>query len=204
MSITKRKKETLKLILDSIEENGYPPTLSELRGSLRVNSNQAVLDHLVFLEREGYIKREGTARGIKVLEKSYELLETDSHLIPVLGSTSAGSPVSSEQYLEDWVKVSTEVSKPKNDIFLIKVHGDSMIGAGIYDGDLVMIQPTSEAKNNDIILAYMNGETTVKRLVKKLGKNYLRPENPKYKDIKLAGVNDFQIQGKVVGVIRSI
>lgn len=202
--LTKRQKETLKIISQSVEKNGYPPTLSELRDRLGVSSNQAVLDHLSTLEKKGFIKRENTARGIKILKNSEGILGKVKvpQFIPLLGHTTAGMPIQSEQYLEDWVRVSPEVSKLKEDVFLVKVHGDSMIGANISNGDMAMISPQKMAENGDIILAYLNGETTIKRIVKKFGKIYLMPENPNFEPILVD--SDFEVQGKVVGVIRSL
>ncbi len=202
--LTKRQKETLKIITQSIEKNGYPPTLSELREKLGVSSNQAVLDHLSVLEKKNFIKRDNTARGIKILKKTQEILgeKKAPQFVPLLGHTTAGVPINSEQYLEDWIRVSPEVSKLKEDVFLVKVHGDSMIGANIGNGDLAIVSPQKTAENGEIILAYMNGETTIKRLVKKFGKIYLMPENPNYDPILVD--SNFEVQGKVVGIIRNL
>lgn len=194
--ITARQKQVLRLILKSIKSSGFPPTLSDLRGSLNVVSNQAVLDVLLSLENKGFIKREeGTARGIKVLDKSYEIL-SEKPLIPSLGFTAAGLYKDAFENL-DWQEV--ENLKTAQHIFIVDVSGDSMTGAGIKDGDKVIIQQAKEFRNGDVVLARDNDGTTIKRLINSEGRIYLKPENPKYQNIPI--YPDTRLLGKVIGKI---
>lgn len=195
-ALTKRQKQVLKLIYSSINSSGYPPTLADLRKELDVVSNQGVLDMLAVLENKGYIKREeGTARGIKILKRGYKIL-TKKPLIPYVGITSAGPYKDAFENLEwrQWGK-----TQMADNVFIVKVAGDSMTGAGYENGDSVLIQEAKEFKNNDVVLARDNDGTTIKRLVNKDGKIYLKPENPKYTNIPI--YPDTRLLGKVIGKI---
>lgn len=194
--LTKRQKQVLQSIYNSINSFGYPPTLADLRGELDVVSNQGVLDILVLLESRGYIKREGgTARGIKILEKGYQLM-AKKPLIPHLGITAAGQYRDAFENLE-WKEWSGTQMADK--VFIVKIAGDSMIGAGYKDGDNVLVQEAKEFRNGDIILARDNDGTTIKRLIHDNGKIYLKPENPSYNNIPI--YPDTRLLGKVVGKI---
>ncbi len=194
--LTKRQKQVLKLIYTSINSSGYPPTLADLREELDVVSNQGVLGILILLENKGYIKREeGTARGIKILEKGYQYI-AKKPLIPHLGITAAGPYRDAFENLE-WKEWSGTQMADK--VFIVKIAGDSMIGAGYKDGDNVLIQEAKEFRNGDIILARDNDGTTIKRLIHNNGKIYLKPENPSYSNIPI--YPDTRLLGKVVGKI---
>lgn len=194
--LTKRQKEVLKFIYSSINNSGYPPTLADLREKLNVVSNQAVIDILAVLEKKGFIKREeGTARGIKILGKGYESISKKT-LIPRLGITAAGPYRDAFENL-DWQEV--EDLKTAQNVFIVAVAGDSMTGAGIQDGDKVIIQQAKEFKNGDVVLARDNDGTTIKRLISSDGRIYLMPENPKYQNIPI--YPETRLLGKVIGKI---
>lgn len=194
--ITTRQAEVLKLIYKSISDSGYPPTLAELRDALDVSSNQAVLDILRLLEYKGYIqKKEGMARGLRILEKGITELGL-KQMIPVVGIIAAG-PYMQTYEINEW-KVVDDVQVTPTDR-LIRISGDSMIGAGIEDGDIVVIREAKEFKNGDIVLARNDDETTVKRFVHDNGKVYLKPENPKYKNIPI--YPETRLLGKVVSIL---
>jgi len=194
--LTKRQKQVLRAIYNSLKDSGYPPTLADLRDELDVSSNQAVLDLLRLLEEKGFIKKEeGMARGIKILEKGFTFLGV-KNLLPYVGVSAAGPYTLA---LEDvrWQNVGGEVELISD--ILVKVKGDSMIGAGIEDGDIVLVREVKEFKNGDIVLARNNDETIIKRLVHDDGKVYLKSENPKYKNIPI--YPDTRLLGKFIRVI---
>ena len=196
LGLTKRQKQVLKIIYRSIKSSGYPPTLADLRDELDVVSNQAVIDILQLLENKGYIRREeGTARGIKILDKGFEIL-SEKPMVPSLGFTAAGPYKDAFENL-DWQEV--ENLKTAQNVFIVEVTGDSMTGVGIEDGDRVIIQEAKEFKNGDIVLARDNDGTTVKRLIHDNGKIYLKPENPKYGNIPI--YPDTRLLGKIIGKV---
>ncbi len=194
--ITARQAEVLKLIYKSISDSGYPPTLAELRESLDVSSNQAVLDILKILEDKGYIqKEEGTARTIRILDKGIKELGL-KQVAPVAGISAAG-PYMQAYEINEWKVIDDVQVTPKDR--LVRISGDSMIEAGINDGDIVIVRESKEFKNRDIVLARNNDETTVKRFVHDDGKVYLKPENPKYRNIPI--YPETRLLGKVVGIL---
>ncbi|MDD5147147.1 MAG: transcriptional repressor LexA [Candidatus Daviesbacteria bacterium] len=194
--ITVRQAEVLKLIYKSISDSGYPPTLAELRDALEVSSNQAVLDILKLLEDKGYIeKAEGMARGLRILDKGIKELGL-KQMAPVVGVSAAG-PYMQTYEINEW-RVTDDVQVTSSDR-LVRISGDSMIGANIEDGDIVIVRNAKEFKNGDIVLARNDDETTVKRFVHDDGKVYLKPENPRYKNIPI--YPETRLLGKIVGIL---
>jgi repressor LexA len=195
--LTKRQKQVLKAIYSSLKDSGYPPTLADLRDKLEVSSNQAVLDFLKILEEKGYIKKEeGMARGLRILKKGFDLINLKP-IIPILGITAAGPYKDAFENLE-W-KRWAGTSMAEN-VFIVKISGDSMVGAGYEDGDNVLVQNAKEFKNGDIVLARDNDGTTIKRLIYDNGKIYLKPENPSYPNIPI--YPDTRLVGKVIGKVQ--
>lgn len=194
--LTKRQKQTLKAIYNSLKTSGYPPTLADLREELNVSSNQSILDLLNNLERKKFIRREeGAARGVKILAKGYEVLEVKP-IVPYVGISAAGPYT---QAFEDVQWQNLGGVEKTEELFVVKIKGDSMVGANLDDGDYVLIRQAREFKNEDIVLARFDGETTIKRLVRKEGKTYLKPENSKYPNIPI--YPETRLLGKVVGKI---
>jgi repressor LexA len=200
--LTKRQKQLLDFIIKQIREYNLPPSLSEMADHLEVKSKNAVAKLLKSLEEGGYIETSGKARGITVLNSLRESLEKGFIKVPLLGHIQAGSPHYAEEFVEDWVNLPQTLVKGRRDVFLLRVRGDSMINAGIYEGDLVIVKPTREAKNNDIVVALLHDEATVKRFVQIKNRAYLKAENPDYPNIYPK--EEWMIQGKVVGVIRNL
>ncbi len=200
--LTDKQKNVLRLIAEKVKDVGYPPTLQELADALGVQSKNAVLKHLNALEKKGYIgKREGgAARGIRILESMGFLDSPDVNSLPLVGSVPAGSPLLAEENVERYVSIPKDLLPAKGEYFALKVQGDSMINAGIFNDDLVVVKSTNSATNGDIVVALIGNETTVKRFISTGRKRYLKPENPKYPDIY--PTEEWSVQGKVVALIR--
>lgn len=201
-NITDRQKELLQFIVKQIREHSMPPSISEMAEFLKVKSKNAVAKLLNALEDEGYVKTNGKARGITVLQSLGESLQKGLVRVPILGNIQAGSPHLAEEFVEDWINLPQTLTKGRRDVFLLKVRGDSMVNAGIFEGDLVIVRPTKEAKNNEIVVALLHDEATVKRFVQIKNRAYLKAENPDYKNIYPK--EEWMVQGKVVGVIRNL
>lgn len=200
--ITKRQKELLQFIIKQIRDHNLPPSISEMANFLKVSSKNAVAKLLTALEEEGFIKTDGRARGVTVLDALGDTLEKGLVRVPLLGRIQAGGPTLAEEHVEEWVNLPQTMVKGRRDVFLLKVRGESMINAGIYEGDLVIVRPTKEAKNQDIVVALLHDEATVKRLIFVKNRAYLKAENPDFANIYPK--DEWTIQGKVVGVIRNL
>lgn len=203
--ITPRQKELLTIIYDFIKASGYPPTLGDMRERLVVSSNQSVLDLLEKLKELKMIKKdESTARSISILPAGYKLLGKNL-MVPFLGATSAGLPMEALEIVGEWREISNEVERwqPKEDVFILRINGDSMLGAGINDGDLVLVKNQKEFVSGEIVLAQMGGESTVKRFISqdKPPYVYLKPENSKYQNILFT--DEAKLVGKVVSVFKN-
>ncbi len=202
MSITDRQKELLQFIVRQIREHSMPPSISEMAQYLEVKSKNAVAKLLQGLEEGGYITTNGKARGITVLNSLSDSLQKGLIRVPILGSIQAGSPHLAEEFIEEWINLPQTLVKGRRDVFLLRVRGDSMINAGIHEGDLVIVRPTREVKHNDIVVALLHDEATVKRYIQVKNRAYLKAENPDYPNIYPK--EEWMVQGKVVGVIRNL
>jgi repressor LexA len=202
MSLTDRQKQLLSFITRQIREDNMPPSISEMAEFLGVKSKNAVAKLLNALEDGGYIEISGKARGVTVLNSLSESLQIGFFRAPVLGMVQAGMPHLAEEHVEEWINLPQTFVRGRRDVFLLKIRGDSMINAGMFDGDLVIVRPTREAKNNDIVVALLHDEATVKRFIQIKNRAYLKAENPDYPNIYPK--EEWMIQGKVVGVIRNL
>ena len=198
--LTPKQKQLLDLLSDEIQKKGLPPSLSEIASGLKLKSKNAVAKLLRILEDKGYIRRSGKARGIEVLNPEGEPLSRGLMSIPIIGRVTAGLPMLAEEQIEDWLNLPASLIKGRKDVFLLKVQGYSMKDAGILDKDLVIVKQQKIAEINDIVVALLEDEATVKRLVKKDGRFYLKAENKEYPNIYPE--HEWSIQGKVIGVIR--
>ena len=199
-SITNRQRDLLTIIYQYIQSSGYPPTFEEMLDRLGVKSNQSVIDLLTKLENKKLIRRnESQARGIVILPLGYELLG-EPPLIPFLGVSHAGSPISAVEIQGEWKQLSDQVAKLEDDIIILRVSGDSMINAGIDDGDKVLVRMQKEFSSGDIVLADVDGESTIKRFISedKSPYLYLKPENPKYDIVYFTEV--VLLKGKVISI----
>jgi repressor LexA len=200
--ITKRQKELLEFISKQIRDHSLPPSMSEMAEFLGVKSKNAVAKLIAALEEQKYIVTDGRARGIQVLNSLGSSLSKGLVRAPVLGHIQAGSPHLAEQHVEEWINLPQTLTRGRKDVFLLRVRGDSMTGAGIFENDLVIVRPTKEAKKNEIVVALLHDEATVKRYIEIKGRVYLKAENPAHSDIYPK--DEWSIQGKVVGVIRNL
>ena len=201
--ITPRQKQLLQIIYDYFKQSGYPPTIEEMRGALGVASNQSVLDLLHHLESKKCLKRgEGVARSIAILPYGYEILGKPK-LAPFLGFSHAGAPIGAIEVEGDWKSLPGEVASLDKNVFLLKVMGDSMINAGIDDGDVLLVQEKQEFISGEIVVAERDGETTIKRFISddKPPFIYLKPENPEYAIIPFD--EQTRLKGKVISVMNS-
>lgn len=200
--ITQKQKKVLEFIYETIKSYGYPPTLAETKEMLGVSSNQSVLNFFASLEKKGYIKKEeNIARGLKILPLGFKFLEKDL-LVPIAGKSAAGTFIETEETFGEWMVLPGAVEKEvikrsKEDVFVIQVHGDSMINAGINNGNVLLVKKTREFKSGDIVVARSDSGTTVKRFIAETdGRSYLKPENPAYKNISI--FEDTIFDGKVI------
>src|SRR3989344_1385447 len=201
--LTERQKQLLKVIYRHIKGTGYPPSFEEMKDSLGVVSNQSVIDLLIKLEGQKLIKRnESQARGIVILPLGYEILGQPS-LVAFLGITSAGVPIEPIEITGEWQSVSQDISLLSEEVFLLKISGDSMINAGIGNGDVVLVQSKKEFVTNEIVLAQIDDEKTVKRFISDDNPPYvyLKPENPNYPLIPFT--DSMRLVGKVISVLKN-
>jgi len=194
--LTKRQQEIYDLISHHIKETGMPPTRMDIANAFGFRSPNAAEDHLRALARKGAIEiLPGTSRGIK-------LLREENQGVPVIGEVAAGCPVLAEENINKYYDIPDTLFTPKADYFL-KVKGLSMQDVGIYDGDLLAVHKTTEARKGQIVVARIGNEVTVKRFDKKQNTIYLLPENQDFEPIVInKGCDDFAIEGLAVGVIR--
>ncbi len=200
--ITDRQKELLQFIIKQVRERQLPPSISEMAEFLKVKSKNAVAKLLDALEEQGFIRTNGKARGIEILDSLGDSLMKGLVRVPLLGHIQAGVPHLAEEQIEDWINLPSTLIRGRRDVFLLRVRGDSMINAGIFEGDLVIVKPTKDVRNNDIVVALLHDEATVKRFIQIKNRAYLKAENPKFKNIYPK--EEWMIQGKVVGVIRNL
>lgn len=199
----------LSVLYEYIKSTGFPPTFEEMRERLGVKSNQSVADLLCKLEEKRIIKKnQSGARSIVILPFGYQVLQKDP-LIPFLGVSHAGAAISPVEMEGEWQQLPGGLAKLTGEVFVLRVSGDSMINAGIDDGDNVLVKNQKEFVSGDIVLADVDGESTIKRFISddKPPYLYLKPENPKYGLILFT--NRVELKGKVMyvfnkGQIKSI
>jgi repressor LexA len=209
-TLTARQRRVLEFVVRHAEETGRPPTIREIGAAFGFRSTGTVRDHLRALEAKGALRWErGCARGVTPLRGTPRrrgdpgpgTRDTGSGL-PLLGRIAAGRPLLSEEHIEGWLDLPAAAGAGLEGRFALRVTGDSMSGAGILDGDVVVVRRQDTADPGDIVVALVEGEATVKRLRVKGRRPWLEPANPRYRPIALAG--EARIAGKVVGVWRAL
>lgn len=197
--ISAKQEEILEYIKSQILERGFPPSVRDICEAVHLKSTSSVHSHLETLEKNGYIHRDPTKpRAIEILDDSFNFNRREMVNVPVIGPVAAGEPLLAEQNIENYFPIPMEYM-PNKQTFMLKVHGESMINAGILDGDLVLVEQSSVADNGDIVVALLDDSATVKRFYKEEGIFRLQPENDALEPII---VRDLQIMGKVIGVFR--
>lgn len=197
--ISKKQLEILEYIKSQILERGFPPAVREICEAVNLKSTSSVHSHLDTLEKNGYIRRDPTKpRAIEILDDSFNLTRREMVNVPIVGQVAAGEPILAQENIENYFPIPTEFM-PNSQTFLLKVKGESMINAGILDGDMVLVEQTSTASNGDMVVALIDDGATVKTFYKEEGIFRLQPENDSMDPII---VKEVSILGKVIGVFR--
>ncbi len=197
--ITAKQQEILEYIKETILKKGYPPAVREICEAVHLKSTSSVHSHLETLEENGYIRRDPTKpRAIEILDDCFNLTRREVVNVPILGSIAAGQPLLAQENIENYFPIPVDVL-PNAEIFMLKVKGESMINAGIYNGDHILVAQQSHADNGDIVVALLEDSATVKRFYKEDNHYRLQPEN-EFMDPIIC--NEVQILGKVVGLMR--
>ena len=202
--LTLRQKEILEFITQFVEQNGYPPTYREIGSKFDIASTNGVKRHLDALQKKGYLNIESnSSRAISITGDSLSGADRDNSVeIPIIGRVAAGYPILAQENIEGTLNLDVNMIGKKDNCFALKVKGDSMINAGIFEGDLVIITQQKDARNGDIVVALLDDEATLKRFYRDKTGVKLIPENESYKVIEINNLSDFSIIGKVAGVIR--
>lgn len=199
--LTEKQEAVLKFIEDYQIEHGSSPTIREMREYFGVSSDNSILKHIKALEEKGYIIKDDTPRGIKLLSSVKERLESSEKKLPLLGMVPAGGPILTEEYIESWMKVGDDIVHNFKNSYLLRVTGDSMIDVGIYEGDVLVVCGSLEPRVGDVVVGLVDNQNTVKTYMKDAtGNVYLKPENPNYDNIYPEG--SLCVQGVVTGLIR--
>ncbi|MDD6877859.1 MAG: transcriptional repressor LexA [Clostridiaceae bacterium] len=194
--LTKKQREIYDFIMKSTREQGYPPSVREIGEAVGLRSPSTVHAHLKSLDALGLIDRESRkTRAIRIPGASPE--ESSVRSIPIIGRVAAGQPVLAYSEIEG--EIPFDVGRSAGEFFALRVRGDSMIDAGILDGDLVVVRRQEDAVHGEIVVAAIDGEVTVKRFYRQRGEIWLMPENPAYHPISAVGAS---IVGRVVGLTR--
>lgn len=197
--ISKKQLEILEYIKSQILERGFPPAVREICEAVNLKSTSSVHSHLETLEKNGYIRRDPTKpRAIEILDDSFNLTRREMVNVPIVGQVAAGEPILAQENIENYFPIPTEFM-PNNQTFLLKVKGESMINAGILNGDMVLVEQASTASNGDMVVALIEDGATVKTFYKEEGIFRLQPENDSMDPII---VSEVTILGKVIGVFR--
>lgn len=197
--ISKKQEEILEYIKSELLSKGYPPAVREICEAVHLKSTSSVHSHLETLEKNGYIRRDPTKpRAIEIMDDTFNLTRREVVNVPVIGRVAAGTPILAEENIENYFPIPMEFM-PNEKTFLLSVKGESMINAGILDGDYVLIKQQSNAENGDMVVALVEDGATVKRFFKEEGVYRLQPENDFMDPIIVESV---EILGKVIGVFR--
>ena len=197
-----RQMEVLQYIYDQVQEKGYPPTVREIGNAVNLSSTSTVHGHLSRLEKIGYIFRDPTKpRAIEVTPQGLAKLGVKMPRMPLLGTVTAGEPILAVEEATDFFPIPPEMESLSGDLFMLTIRGNSMIDAGIMNGDSVIVRKQTYAENGDIVIAMTEeNEATCKRFFKEEGYYRLQPENETMEPIIL---QDVQILGKVIALYRN-
>ena len=197
--ITKKQTEILEYIKSQILNKGYPPSVRDICTAVNLKSTSSVHAHLETLEKNGYIRRDPTKpRAIEIIDDNFNLSRREVVNVPLIGQVAAGQPLLAVENITGYFPIPAEFI-PKEEVFMLNVKGESMVNAGIYDGDQIIVKQQSTASNGEIVVALVDDSATVKRFYKENGHIRLQPENDFMEPII---VDSCEIIGKVIGLIR--
>ena len=197
--ISSKQREILEYIKQEILNKGYPPAVREICEAVHLKSTSSVHSHLETLEKNGYIRRDPTKpRAIEIIDDNFNLTRREVVNVPIIGQVAAGQPLLAVENIENYFPIPTEFM-PNAETFMLKVKGDSMINAGIFNGDKILVQKQSDAQNGDIVVALVDDSATVKTFYKEDGHFRLQPENDTMDPII---VIECSILAKVFGIMR--
>ena len=197
--ITKKQTEILDYIKSQILNKGYPPSVRDICTAVNLKSTSSVHAHLETLEKNGYIRRDPTKpRAIEIIDDNFNLTRREVVNVPLIGQVAAGQPLLAVENITSYFPIPAEFI-PKEEVFMLNVKGESMVNAGIYDGDQIIVKQQSTASNGEIVVALVDDSATVKRFYKENGHIRLQPENDFMEPII---VDSCEIIGKVIGLIR--
>ena len=197
--ITKKQTEILEYIKSQILNKGYPPSVRDICTAVNLKSTSSVHAHLETLEKNGYIRRDPTKpRAIEIIDDNFNLTRREVVNVPLIGQVAAGQPLLAVENITGYFAAEAEFI-PKEEVFMLNVKGESMVNAGIYDGDQIIVKQQSTASNGEIVVALVDDSATVKRFYKENGHIRLQPENDFMEPII---VDSCEIIGKVIGLIR--
>ncbi|WP_367565697.1 transcriptional repressor LexA [Lacrimispora sp.] len=197
--ITPKQQEILEYIKETILKKGYPPAVREICEAVHLKSTSSVHSHLETLEDKGYIRRDPTKpRTIEIIDDCFNLTRREVVNVPVLGTVAAGVPLYAEENIENYYPIPAELL-PNAETFMLKIKGNSMVNAGILEGDQIIVEQCHTAHNGEIVVALVDDSATVKRFFKENGRYRLQPENDSMEPII---VDQIKILGKVIGLFR--
>ncbi len=197
--ITAKQQEVLEYIKETVLKKGYPPAVREICEAVNLKSTSSVHSHLETLEKNGYIRRDPTKpRTIEIIDDAFNLTRKEMVQVPLIGTVAAGIPILAQENIESYFPFPVEML-PNKEVFMLRVKGDSMVNAGIMEGDQVLVEQQNTAENGDIVVALLDDSATVKKFYREDGHYRLQPENDTMAPII---VNNVEILGKVIGLIR--
>jgi len=197
--ITSKQKEILEFMKNEILSKGYPPAVREICEAVNLKSTSSVHSHLETLEKNGYIRRDpAKPRAIEIVDDNFNLTRREIVNVPIVGTVTAGQPILAVENIESYFPIPMDYM-PNQETFMLKVKGESMINAGIFDGDTILVQKQAHAKNGDFVVALIEDSVTVKTFYKEKDYYRLQPENDYMEPII---VPEVEILGKVIGLFR--
>ena len=200
--ISKKQSEILEYIKNEILNRGFPPSVREICEAVNLKSTSSVNSHLETLEKNGYIRRDPTKpRAIEIVDDNFNLVRRETVNVPIIGKVAAGQPLLAVENVEGYFPIPSEYM-PNNKTFMLVVQGDSMVNAGIFNGDYVVVEQQPTAENGQKVVALIDDSATVKTFYKEDGHIRLQPENDSMEPIIVEPDQPFQILGKVIGVFR--
>ena len=199
--LSQKQEEILEYLKQQILTKGYPPAVREICEAVNLRSTSSVHAHLETLEKLGYIRRDPTKpRAIEITDESFSMVRKELVNIPVVGQVAAGVPILAEQNIESYFPLPAELVPSSGELYMLKVKGDSMINAGILNGDRLIVQHTETARNGEIVVALLDDSATVKRFYREKNHVRLQPDNDNMEPIL---VDQVSVIGKVVGLLRT-